>query len=112
MPNITYKSCYYLFILLPTKGLLFYRYFKLSCNSTALSQSNCRNFSFSSINSRIPSEFSDFHVLKENFKTFFSITVRDIYIPFVINENSKVKVMYGVFLVYLPLQPSSNFSAH
>ena len=21
MPNITYKSCYYLFILLPTKGL-------------------------------------------------------------------------------------------
>ena len=58
----------------------------------------------SSINSRI---LKDFHVLKENFKTFFSITVRDIYIPVVINENSKVKVMYGVFLVYLSLRPSS-----
>ena len=37
MPNITYKSCYYL------------RYFKLSWNTTALSQSNCRNFSCSGI---------------------------------------------------------------
>ena len=50
MPNITYKSCYYLFILLPQKVWIFTcRYFKLSWNTTALSQSNCRNFSCSSI---------------------------------------------------------------
>ena len=49
MPNITYKSCYYLFILLPTKGFAIFtcRYFKLSRNTTALSQSDCRNFSCS-----------------------------------------------------------------
>ena len=52
MPNITYKSCYYLSILLPTRFVIFTcRYFKLSWNTTALSQSNCRNFSCSSINS-------------------------------------------------------------
>ena len=50
MPNITYKSCYYLFILLPQKVWIFTcRYFKLSWNTTALSQSNCSNFSCSSI---------------------------------------------------------------
>ena len=66
MPNITYKSCYYLFILLAKYHvqiiLLFVyttsrkrvviftcRYFKLSWNTSALSQSNRRNFSCSSI---------------------------------------------------------------
>ena len=51
MPNITYKSRYYLFILLPTKRFVIFtcRYFKLNWNITALSQSNCRNFSCSSI---------------------------------------------------------------
>ena len=54
MPNITYKSCYYLFILLPARFVIFTcRYFKLSWNTTALSQSNCRNFSCSSINTLI-----------------------------------------------------------
>ena len=47
MPNIRYKSCYYLLILLPKKAVIFTcRYFNLSWNTTALSQSNCRNFSF------------------------------------------------------------------
>ena len=46
MPNITYKSGYYLFILQPAKTC---RYFKFSWNATALSQSNCINFSCSSI---------------------------------------------------------------
>ena len=47
MPNITYKSCCYLFILQPKKAVIFTcRYFNLSWNTTALSQSNCRNFSF------------------------------------------------------------------
>ena len=47
MPNISYNSCYYLFILLPAKGFVIFtcRYFKFSGNTTALSQSNCRNFS-------------------------------------------------------------------
>ena len=40
------------------------RYFKLSWNTTALSQSNCRNFSCSSIKSEIPWLFPD---LKEIF---------------------------------------------
>ena len=56
MPNITYKSCYYLFILLPTiKRFVIFtcRYFKLSWNTTALTQSNCRNFSCSRINTKI-----------------------------------------------------------
>ena len=54
MPNITYKSCYYLFILdYPKKVVIFTcRYFKLSWNTTALSQSNYRNFSCSSIRSK------------------------------------------------------------
>ena len=43
IPNITYKSCYYLFILLPTK----------------LSQSNCINFSCSSITSKTKSNFKN-----------------------------------------------------
>ena len=51
MPNIMYKSCYYLFN--TTTGNIFViftcRYFKLSWNTTALSQSNCRNFSCRSI---------------------------------------------------------------
>ena len=50
MPNITYKSCYYLFTC---------RYFKLSWNTTALSQSNCRNFSCSSISKEIESFYSN-----------------------------------------------------
>ena len=51
MLNITYKSCYYLFILLPVEGFVIFtrRFFTLSWNSIALSQSNCRNFSCSSI---------------------------------------------------------------
>ena len=40
-----YKSCYYLFIL--SLYIVTCRYFKLSWNTTALSQSNCRNFSCS-----------------------------------------------------------------
>ena len=50
MPNITYKSSYYLFILLPAKRVCnfhMYRYFKLSWNATALSQSNRSYFSYS-----------------------------------------------------------------
>ena len=50
----------------------------------------------------------EFHVLKENFRKFFSITVCDIYIPVVINEKSKEKVIFSVFLVYLSLRPSSH----
>ena len=42
-----YKSCYYLFVIFTS------RYFKLSWNTTALSQSNCRNFSCSSITDQI-----------------------------------------------------------
>ena len=51
MPNITYKSCYYLFIPLPAKGFVIFTcsYFKLSWNTTALSQWNLSNFSCSSI---------------------------------------------------------------
>ena len=51
MPNITYKSCYYLFVLSTNKRFVIFtrRYFKLSWNTTALSQSNRRNFSCSSI---------------------------------------------------------------
>ena len=48
VPNSTCKSCYYLFILLLTKSFVIFmitcRYFELSWNTTALSQSNCRNF--------------------------------------------------------------------
>ena len=41
------------------KGFVIFicRYFKLSWNTTALSRSNCRNFSCSSINTRIPVHF-------------------------------------------------------
>ena len=56
MPNITYGSWYYLLILLPAKGftgIFTFRYFKLSWNTTALSQSDCRNFSSSSITALI-----------------------------------------------------------
>ena len=55
VPNITCKSCYYLFILIPAKVFLIFtcRYLKLSWNAPALSQSNCRNFSFSSVNTLI-----------------------------------------------------------
>ena len=51
MANITYKLCYYLFLLLPAKSFVIFtcRYFKLSWNTTALSQSNCKNFLCSSI---------------------------------------------------------------
>ena len=46
---------------------------------------------------------------RKNFEEVFSITVRDIYIPvFFINENSTVNAMYGVFLVYLSLRPSTH----
>ena len=50
VPNITYKSCYYMFILLPSEVLYFSHvgYFKLSWNTTALIQSNRRNFLCSS----------------------------------------------------------------
>ena len=50
MPNIKYKSCYYLFTLSTTrKGFEIFtcRYFKLSWNTTALSQSNYINFLWS-----------------------------------------------------------------
>ena len=49
MPHVTYKSCYRLFNLQKVV-ISTCRYFKLSCNTTALSQSNCRNFSCISIN--------------------------------------------------------------
>ena len=50
MPNITFKPCYYLFILTHKRSVIFTcTYFKLSRNTTALSQSNCWNFSCSSI---------------------------------------------------------------
>ena len=51
MPNITYKSCYYLFILPPAKGLKFSHVgiSNFIWNTTALSQLNCRNLSFSNI---------------------------------------------------------------
>ena len=64
MPNITYKSCYYLFIPLPAKGFVIFTcsYFKLSWNTAALSQSNCRNFSCSSIISQTPL-FSNTHLI-------------------------------------------------
>ena len=55
MPNITYKSCYYLFILTTRKSFVIFtcRNFKLSWNTTARSQSNCRNFSCIGINREI-----------------------------------------------------------
>ena len=50
MPNITYKSCYHCYTTTSKRFVIFTcRYFKLSWNTTALSQSNCRNFSCSSI---------------------------------------------------------------
>ena len=49
MPNITYNSCYCLFILQKV-AIFTCRYFKFSWNSTALSESNCSNVSCSSIN--------------------------------------------------------------
>ena len=50
MPNIMHKSCYHLFILTTRKRFVIFtcRYFKLSWNTTALSQSNGRYFSCSS----------------------------------------------------------------
>ena len=55
MPNITYKSCYYLSILLPTRFVIFTcRYFKLNRDTTAPSQPNTKNFWWSSINTGIP----------------------------------------------------------
>ena len=52
MPNITYKSCYYLFKLLHEK--LYFSHVGISNEAEILllapSQSNCRNFSCSSIN--------------------------------------------------------------
>ena len=51
MPNVTYKSCL-LFVYTTThkRFVIFtFGYFKLSWNTTALSQSNCRNFSCSCI---------------------------------------------------------------
>ena len=48
-------SKYHSFILLPAKDFVIFtcRYFKLSWSTTALSQSDCRNFSCSSINAII-----------------------------------------------------------
>ena len=50
-----YKSCYYLFILLPSKRFVIFtcRYFKLSWNTTAPSQSTRRNFSCRSITTKM-----------------------------------------------------------
>ena len=52
----------------------------------------------------------EFHVLKKNLKKFFQI-VYAIHVStfrLFINENSTVNAMYGVFFVYLSLQPSSH----
>ena len=51
MPNIMYKPCYYLFNTTTGNSFVIFtcRYFKLSWNTTALSQPNCRNFSCSII---------------------------------------------------------------
>ena len=51
MPNITYKSCCFSFYTTTRKRVVIFtgRYFKLSWNTTALSQSNCRNVSCNSI---------------------------------------------------------------
>ena len=51
MPNITYKSCYFFVYTTTRKRFVIFtcRYFKWSWNTTALSQSDCRNFSCSSI---------------------------------------------------------------
>ena len=59
MSNIKYKSCYIALFVYTTTHKRFViftcRYFKLSWNTTALSlQSNCRNFSCSSLNSGTP----------------------------------------------------------
>ena len=57
MPNITYKSCYYSVFVYTTPHKRFVistsRYFKLSWSTTALSQTNCRNFPCCSENSII-----------------------------------------------------------
>ena len=56
MPNTTHtKSCYYLFYTTTRKRFVIFtcRYFKWNWNTTALSQSNYRNFSCSSINTEI-----------------------------------------------------------
>ena len=55
MPNITYKSCYYLFMLTTRKSFVIFTCtnFKSSWNTTDLSQSNCRNFSCIGINREI-----------------------------------------------------------
>ena len=53
--NFTYKSCYYLFMLATRKSFVIFTCtnFKLSWNTTDLSQSNCRNFSCIGINREI-----------------------------------------------------------
>ena len=63
------QICYYLFIPQHTKRFVIFtcRYFKLSWNTTALSQSDCRNFSCSSINSETGCSFAcHFVILSRN----------------------------------------------
>ena len=68
----TCKSCYYLLYYCPQRFVIFTcSYFKLSCNTTALSQSNCRNFSCSSINKLKGRDNMCRHL---NFNSFNSMT--------------------------------------
>ena len=56
----------------PQKVVIFTcRYFKLSWNTTALSQSNCRNFSCSSISPENPSKFDFFRLKSCEISRFF-----------------------------------------
>ena len=52
--------------------------------------------------------FKEFHVLKENFKKFLQLLYAIPTFRSFINENSNVNAMYGVFLVFLFLRPSSH----
>ena len=68
---------------------LYHRYFKLSWNTTALSQSNCRNFSFSGLNLQILSEFCNF--------SHFNIMTKDGQ-TWRFNDKSQTKVRNSLIL--------------
>ena len=56
------------------------RYFKLSWNTTALSQSNCRNFSCSSIKQKNPNVFLKFS--QSSTTNFFGNDIKSIWFSF------------------------------
>ena len=85
------QSCYYLFILLPAKVFVIFtwRYFKLSWNTTALSQSICRNFSCSSIKNEI---------------IVFTFILGDVKCKFVLSKT--LKILFSLVNVFCDWQRS------